>query len=246
MATQEMAIDSVLAEVRQAREALAERFNFDLRAISADARKRQQASGRRVVSLPPRPATYVRSVVIDYKGAFDALIQDPRYQRNLDWGQSRPGHPEGTVRAHIQEIERNLEALRTRLSETDYWKLKLLIHSHDSFKAEAQRGVAITDPKSHASLAREFLATHCSDPDLLAMVQYHDEPFALWRQFDAKGKHNEERFAALLRNIKDWNLFLAFNIVDGCTEGKGREPLVWLFKEVNGRVQSSFSAADIL
>jgi len=98
--------------------------------------------------------------------------------------------------------------------------LKLLIHTHDTFKGEAQQGVAITDHNSHASLARAYLQTFCDDPDLLAMVQYHDEPFALWRQFDAKGKYNQARFDALLSNIKDWNLFLAFNIIDGCTAGK--------------------------
>jgi hypothetical protein len=79
------------------------------------------------------------------------------------------------------------------------------------------------------------------------MVQYHDEPFALWRQFESKkGKYSQERFSTLLNNIKDWNLFLAFNIVDGCTKGKCRELLVWLFNEVNGRVVSTFTAADIL
>lgn len=82
----------------------------------------------------------------------------------------------------------------------------------------------ITDPKSHASLARAFLAIHC-DADLLAMVQYHDEPFALYRQFESKGKHNQDRFSALLKAIHDWNLFLAFCIIDGCTAGKSREPL---------------------
>lgn len=183
---------------------------------------------------------------MDYQTALEAIINDPLYQKNLDWGESRPGHPEGTVRAHIEQIVRNLEALRPRLSETDYWRLKLLIHTHDTFKAESQPGVAISDPRSHASLAREFLAGYCSDPDLLAMVQSHDEPFALWRQFEARGKYNQDRFAALLRSIKDWNLFLAFNVIDGCTEGKSREPLVWLFKEVSGKVESSFSIADIL
>jgi hypothetical protein len=184
--------------------------------------------------------------MIDYKAVFDAIIKDPRYQKNLDWGEARPGHPEGTVRAHIVEIERNLESLRPKLAETDYWKLKLLIHTHDSFKAESQPAVGILDPKSHASLAREFLASHCEDRDLLAMVQYHDEPFALWRQVASKGKYNQERFAALLRNVQDWNLFLAFNIIDGCTEGKSREPLEWLFKEVSGQVKSNFTTADIL
>jgi hypothetical protein len=184
--------------------------------------------------------------VIDYKATFEAIVNDPRYQKNLDWGEARPGHPEGTVRAHLAEIEPNLEALRPKLVDADYWKLKLLVHTHDSFKAESQPGVPITDSKSHASLAREFLASFCNDPDLLAMVQYHDEPFALWRQVESKGKYNQERFAALLRNITDWNLFLAFNIIDGCTQGKSRDPLAWLFKEVSGKVQANITAADIL
>ncbi|CAN5226524.1 hypothetical protein BH11PLA2_BH11PLA2_21240 [soil metagenome] len=83
----------------------------------------------------------------DYKSAYEAILNDSRYQKNLDWGEVRPGHPEGTVRAHLAEIEPNLDALRPKLLDEDYWKLKLLIHTHDSFKAESQPGVAITDPK---------------------------------------------------------------------------------------------------
>lgn len=182
----------------------------------------------------------------DYRSIFDDIVADPRYQANIDWGESRPGHPEGTVRAHIAEIERNLDVLKPRLSEHDYWKLKVLLHTHDSFKRDSERGVPITHPKSHASLARTFLAEFCHDEDLLAMVQYHDEPFALWRQVEVKGSYNQDRLATLLRNIKDWNLFLAFNIIDGCTEGKSREPLRWLFEQVAGKAESSFTAADIL
>lgn len=182
----------------------------------------------------------------DYRAIFDAIVADPRYQENLDWGEPRPGHPEGTVHAHIAEIERNLEALRPKLAESDYWKLKVLLHTHDSFKRNAKRGVPITHPQSHASLARAFLAEFCADEDLLMMVQYHDEPFALWRQVKTQGSYNQERLAALLRSIKDWNLFLAFNIIDGCTEGKSRESLRWLFEQVAGKVESNFTAADIL
>src|SRR5260221_4697638 len=181
-----------------------------------------------------------------YREIFDAISRDPRYQQNLDWGEARPGHPEGTVRAHITEIERNLEALRPKLSDEDYWKLKILVHTHDSFKRDSEHGVPITHAASHASLARKFLSEFCDDPDLLGMVQYHDEPFALWRQFESKGKYNQERFAALLQNIHDWNLFLAFNIIDGCTEGKEREPLRWLFRQAAGKVQSQFTESDIL
>ena len=183
---------------------------------------------------------------MDYREAFKTVISDQRYLANLDWGEARPGHPEGTVRAHIGEIEPNLEALRPKLTDEDYWKLKLLIHTHDSFKAESKPGVSITDPKSHASLARAFLESHCDDADLLAMVQFHDEPFALYRQFESKGKYNRDRFNALLNAIRDWNLFLAFNIIDGCTAGKSREPLHWLFGEVSGKVESTFTNADVI
>ena len=183
---------------------------------------------------------------MDYRNVFQLITTDPRYLANLDWGEARPGHPEGTVRAHIVEIEPNLEILRPKLTDEDYWKLKLLIHTHDTFKVESQPGVPILDPKSHASLARVFLSTHCDDADLLAMVQYHNEPFALYRQFESKGKYNQQRFNALLKAIRDWNLFLAFNIIDGCTTGKSREPLHWLFREVAGKVPSKFTAADII
>jgi hypothetical protein len=184
--------------------------------------------------------------MLNYKEIFAAIASNPRYQRNLDWGKVRPGHPEGTIRAHIAELERNLERLRAKLSETDYWRLKVLIHTHDTFKGEAQPGAPIAAHDSHASLARAFLAEFCDDADMLAMVQYHDEPFALWRQFKHKGRLNEERLATLLASIHDWNLFLAFNIVDGCTEGKERDSLRWLFRQVAERVETSLSEADIL
>jgi hypothetical protein len=182
----------------------------------------------------------------DYRTIFERITADPRYLANLDWGEPRKGHPEGTVRAHIAELEANLDALRLKLSESDCWKLRILIHTHDTFKAESNPGASIKDAGSHASLARAFLSSFCEDADVLAMVQYHDEPYALYRQVQSKGKYNAERFEALLAAVRDWNLFLAFNIVDGCTGGKSREPLRWLFRETAGRVQSTFAAADII
>jgi len=77
------------------------------------------------------------------------------------------------------------------------------------------------------------------------MVQYHDEPFALHRQLESNGKYNHDRFNALLAAIRDWNLFLAFNVIDGCTAGKSREPLRWLFREISGRIASRFTADDV-
>jgi hypothetical protein len=52
--------DEIVDEVRKAREDYARQFDFDLDAICRDLRQKQQAAGRRVVSLPPRLPKPVR------------------------------------------------------------------------------------------------------------------------------------------------------------------------------------------
>jgi hypothetical protein len=47
--------DEIVEQVRKAREELAARRNFDLKAIMADARQRQNNSGHRVISFVPKP-----------------------------------------------------------------------------------------------------------------------------------------------------------------------------------------------
>ncbi len=49
-----MTDDPIVAEVRQARDDYAKRFNYDLDAICRDLQQKQQQSGRRVVSFPPK------------------------------------------------------------------------------------------------------------------------------------------------------------------------------------------------
>jgi hypothetical protein len=174
-----------------------------------------------------------------------AIVDDPRYQACLDWGEPRPGHAEGTVRAHIAELEANLETLRHRLHAAACEKLRILIHVHDTFKGDAEQGVAITHPRSHASLARAFLAGFCHDEDLLAMVQYHDEGHALWRGHHYSGRINEGRLDSLLAAIRDWDLFLAFCVIDGCTASKNSESIRWFVSEIARRRPTTVTAAWI-
>jgi len=47
--------DEIMREVREIREAYAERFNFDIRALYLDAKAREGSDGRQVVMLEPRP-----------------------------------------------------------------------------------------------------------------------------------------------------------------------------------------------
>jgi len=166
------------------------------------------------------------------KEILEKIIADPRYLKNIEYGEPRSGHPEGKVRFHLADLEANLEKLAPRISQEQYWKLKFLIHVHDTFKAEAIPDSPIESPTSHASLARKFASEFTDDLDLLNMIQYHDVNFALWKQFAGTGSYDLERFSALLTAIVDWDLLLMFIIIDGSTKGKEPEKIKWFINEV--------------
>ena len=48
--------DPVIAEVRAARQRRADKFGFNVRAIAADARRREVGTGRKLVSFAARPS----------------------------------------------------------------------------------------------------------------------------------------------------------------------------------------------
>ncbi len=182
---------------------------------------------------------------MDYAAAFQAVIDDPRYQRNLDWGEARPGHPEGTIRAHIAEIEPNLEALRPRLSEVDVWKLKLLIHTMIPSRLIQYPEFPLLILPATRPWPSRF------SPNLLTMK-------TCWRCSNSmtsprtvapgqiQGNLQPTANGYATQQYQRLDLFLAFIIIDGCTKGKSREPLLWLFKTLEGKVTSNFTAEDIV
>jgi hypothetical protein len=169
----------------------------------------------------------------NYRKLIEEIIADSRYQENIEYGEPRSGHPEGKLKYHIAELEENLEALKAHgISDEQYWKLKFMIHVHDLFKKEARSDVRILDPWSHASLAKEYAGKLIDDADLLNMIQFHDENYALWNQLRTRGAYDVERFKKLWKTIQDWDLFLMFLIIDGSTKGKERSSLRWFMNEV--------------
>ncbi|MDD2923337.1 MAG: hypothetical protein PHQ36_13720 [Anaerolineales bacterium] len=181
------------------------------------------------------------------RDAIDKVKADPRYQRNIEYGEPRSGHPEGKVKFHIADLEANLEKIRERgITSDDYWKLKFMIHIHDSFKAEAEKDSSAPHSRNHATLAREYASQYTSDADLLNMIQYHDENYKLWKDFSQTGKYDAERFQNLLAVIQNWDLFLLFIIIDGCVNGKVYEKLAWFIDEVKKHRETVVDASWIL
>lgn len=174
--------------------------------------------------------------MINYQEVYDEIRNTAHYKAGIKYGKPRKGHQEGTIQAHIKELEENLRTLTVlgKIPTQEYaWKLKILIHTHDTFKAEAKKDSAINDPESHASLARMFLSQHCVDQDLLSIVQYHDLGYSVYKKFKATGRVDEMKLMSGLQHIKDKNLFLLFVIIDSCTKSKGREGITWFIQQVN-------------
>ena len=172
------------------------------------------------------------------KDVYQKIVGDPRYAEGMKFGVPRQGHSEGSVGNHLVDLEKNLATMANGalLNPGDYYKLVVLIHSHDTMKYAAKHHAAITDPQSHASLARKFLSEFTDDEDLLNIVQAHDENLALWLQFKAKGTYSEERFRErVIDKINDIELLLLFQLLDGFTPGKTdyRQMLRWFVNQVN-------------
>ena len=52
-----MIIDPIIDEIHAIREEIAKRNNYDLHAIAEELRRATAASGRQVITLPPRPVS---------------------------------------------------------------------------------------------------------------------------------------------------------------------------------------------
>ena len=186
----------------------------------------------------------VNDGAVRWQKIVEQIMADPRYQRNIEYGEPRLGHPEGKVRFHIADLESNLEELAQRgISPIEYWKLKFLIHVHDTFKAEAEQDVPHLHPRSHATLAREYASQYTEDPDVLNMIQFHDQNYFMWLDYLHKGTYDVEWFQRLIDTIQDWDLFLMFTIIDGRTRGKDLTKLAWFINEVKKHASTIVDAS---
>jgi hypothetical protein len=161
------------------------------------------------------------------------LAADPELQAGLAWGRPRPGHPEGSVAAHVGDLLRTIDdwgATGERRGE-----LRALALVHDSFKNQVQEWRPKTGGNHHAGRARRFFEQFSDDERLLATIEHHDRPYALWRKMRRKGRLDEPAFEAMLAQIPDPDLFLTFIELDGSTDGKTPAPVEWFREELRRR-----------
>ena len=123
-------------------------------------------------------------------------------------------------------------------------RLRLLIHTHDAFKSEAREGVAILDPANHASLAAAYIEGLGAAPCVVTVAQHHDRPYSIRLATRVNPDVAEERIGSLRASVPDWDLFVAFVLVDDATASKRGETSLWFLEQIADSFPSRFGLDD--
>jgi hypothetical protein len=161
------------------------------------------------------------------------LIQEPDLITGLWWGRPRRAHPEGAVGNHVADLVCEID----RSGETGERRalLRVVALVHDSFKYAVVRWWPRTGENHHAMRARRFMERLTGDERILATIELHDRPYAIWRRAKRRGRPATQRLDAVLARIPDHALFLRFVEIDGASEAKNPEPIRWLRGEMVAR-----------
>lgn len=161
------------------------------------------------------------------------ITADPELLEGLAWGEPRQGHPEGAVGEHVADLLGTLDREEVRGEERAVLRVVAIVH--DAFKYRVRDWLPRTGENHHAMRARRFAERYLEDERVLAVIELHDRPYAIWRKMKRRGKLDEAAFGAMIDRIPDPELFLRFIELDGSTEGKRPEPIVWFREELAHR-----------
>ena len=155
----------------------------------------------------------------------------PELLKGLAWGEPRAGHPEGAVGIHVSHLLKTLD--RSGVTGEQREALRFMALVHDSFKYQVRERLPRIGENHHAMRARRFAERFTDDERILASIELHDRPYALWRKLQRRGKLDERAFERMIDRIRrDPELFLRFIELDGSTEGKRPEPIAWFRDEL--------------
>ena len=163
------------------------------------------------------------------------FLEDEAFCRGLLWGVPRYGHPEGSILAHIIEVNENIDQLPVD-AETRRL-LRIVCFVHDTFKNIEHKGNPRDWTKHHAVYARKFLERYVDDEHLLNVVELHDDAYYAWRLAHLYNRlaESEQRIKMVREKVGPyWQLFYLFFKCDTCTGDKNPAPLTWFERRMEG------------
>ena len=164
------------------------------------------------------------------------ILEDPELQKGLLWGKPRDGHPEGEVLMHVQHVLANVEELYG--NDADYAKLRIITIIHDSFKYKVDETKPKKGENHHSRIACRFAEKHCTEADLLRVIETHDDAYLAYRKGkrDNNWKRAEERIQELLLLIQEADiveLYRKFFHCDNRVNGKTPDSYEWFLGKLS-------------
>jgi hypothetical protein len=161
------------------------------------------------------------------------LASDPYLLEGLAWGKPRKSHPEGAIGNHVADLLRVIDASGD-VGERRA-RLRLVALVHDSFKGDVKSFLPKSGDNHHAMRARRFAERYTGDERVLATIELHDRPYAIWKKMKRRGRLDEDALEDVLERLPDPELFLRFVEVDGSSDAKQGEPIRWLREQMERR-----------
>jgi len=174
----------------------------------------------------------IKKMIKPENGIETAIVSDAEFIVGVNYGKSRPGHPEGQVIFHIMEVLANVDKYANAEDRSD---LRLIAILHDSFKYKVDRSKPRVGENHHGMLARRFAEKYIKNQDLLLILQRHDDAYHAWQKGGRHGdwykaeKHADSLIQGLLiEGCLD--LFVKFYFCDNQTGDKTQDNYDWFVK----------------
>lgn len=151
-------------------------------------------------------------------------------QAGWGWGRPRRGHPEGRVATHVADLLRTIDAWGATGERRAELRVVALVH--DALKVDVDHSRSRSGENHHAMRARRLAERHLDDERLLATIELHDAPYAIWKRIRRGETDGERALSRLIARIPDHDLFSSFVELDGSTGGKDPAPVEWFKREL--------------
>lgn len=161
------------------------------------------------------------------------ICADPDWRDGADWGEPRPGHPEGAVKFHVAEVLANVD--RFAVGDADRRKLRLIGIVHDAFKHRVDPERPRVGENHHGVRARRFAEQYLDDASLLDIIELHDEAynaFSAGLRNDDWTKADERAQRLLDRLGANAGLYLRFFRCDEATGSKKSNAYAWFEERI--------------
>jgi hypothetical protein len=156
------------------------------------------------------------------------ILIDPIFIKGVQYGRSRPGHPEGQIIFHIRDIFRNIDNCKY-VNPEERRKLRLIALFHDTCKFQVNYDLPRVGDNHHGYLARKFAEKYITDEDILQIIDHHDDAYNIWKRSSKRNEWDkgEKDLLKLVDKINDINLYSWFYFCDNSTGNKSQGDYEW-------------------